>query len=155
MNEIGIFEFQLVDKTTGEELERKLIKNTLTKVNQDIRSQMLMGTYTGGNDALQIKYIAIGDDNTPATINDTALGLETFRKQITQITSPSDGTVKSVVSLSANEGNQTIKEIGIFGGAGATLTPDSGTLLARVVVNIVKNSNTVLNIVRTDICTLN
>lgn len=143
------------DADTGALLWRKRLKNQLTTINQTIRAQMLMGTYSGTLDALQIKYFAFGSGTTPATPNDTQLENEQLRKQVTQISNPTNGTVSSVLSLGSTEANNfAIREIGVFCGAGATATANSGTLLSRIVTQIDKNSNIVLNVVRSDICTI-
>lgn len=88
------------------------------------------------------------------TVNDTSLQNEVYRKQITQISNPNPGIVQTVVSLGSQECNYNIREIGVFSGPDAVGTTDSGTLLSRVLVNIDKNTNIVLNVVRTDTCTI-
>ena len=150
----GSYIIEICNADTGETLDKISIDNQLTLINQTVRTQMLLGTYTGGNEALQIQFFAFGTGTTPASVNDTQLVSEQFRKQVTQISNPSAGTVTSIVSLTASEANFTIKEIGVFCGASATSTPNSGTLLSRVNVNINKNSNITLNITRNDICTI-
>ena len=150
----GSFLIKALDKDTGKILKIWRIDNQLTVVNQNIRTQLLMGTYTGGSDGLEIKYFAFGTGNQAVTANDTTLQNEVYRKQITQISNPSVGVVQSVVSLGSQECNYDIKEIGVFVGPDALGTTDSGTLLSRVLVDIEKNTNMVLNIVRTDTCTI-
>lgn len=139
----------------GEIIARHKIKNTLTTISQTSRDQMLMGTYTATSDALQIKYFAFGTGSTPATPADTQLQTEIYRKQVTQLTNPSTGTVKSVVSLGTQEVNTIIREIGVFCGPHATSSANTGTLLSRVNVSITKNSNIALNIIRTDSAAIN
>ena len=150
----GSFLIRALDKDTGNILKVWRIDNQLMVVNQNIRAQLLMGTYAGGADGLEIKYFAFGTGNRAVTANDTTLQNEVYRKQITQISNPSVGVVQSVVSLGSQECNYDIKEIGVFVGPDALGTTDSGILLARVLVNIEKNTNMVLNIVRTDTCTI-
>lgn len=130
------------------------IENQLTTINQQIRSQMLTGNYTGSLTALAIKYFAFGTGTTPAAATDTQLEDEQFRKQITQLSQPTDGQVVSLVSLGYNDANFTITEIGVFCGDDATGSANTGTLLSRVNVNIEKNSSLVINVTRTDICTI-
>ena len=150
----GCYTIKALDAKTGDVLRVWSLKNQLTSINQTTRTQMLLGTYNGALDALQIKYFAFGTDGTAATVEDTSLKAEVYRKQITQITQPNASTIQSVVSLGSMECNYDIKEIGVFAGPDATSTPGSGTLMSRVVVNIEKNTNIVLNIVRSDICTI-
>lgn len=142
------------DAKTGKLLKAWRFDNTLTTVNQTIRTQLLMGTYSGAADALQIQYFAFGTGTTTATPSDTQLVSEQFRKQVTQITTPSTGVVQSVCSLTATEANFTITEIGVFCGPSASSSANTGTLLSRVNTNINKNSNIVLNVVRVDTCTI-
>ena len=150
----GRYEIELRDAASGRLIKRLRLKNQLTTINQAVRAQMLMGTFTGDTDALQIAYIAVGTGTAAASASDTALGNETFRKAITQQTLASAGVVRTIVSLGQSEANGTIKEIGVFCGANANGNANTGTLLSRINVNITKNSNMVLNIIRTDICTI-
>ena len=148
----GFFDIEIF--RDGKLADKIHLKNLLTTVSQTARVQQLLGTYNGGADAFEIKYFAFGDDTTPPAVSDVTLGNELFRKQITTITA-SGGNVQSIVNLGSAEANFTIREIGVFCGTLATATANSGTLLARVAVNIAKNSNITMNIVRTDVCTLN
>ena len=150
----GKYTFVARDALTGRELWRKRLDNQLMTVNQLVRDQMLMGTFPGPTDALQIKYLAFGTGPTPAAVTDTALETEVFRKQITQQSYPSAGTVRTIVALTDAEANFTIKEIGVFAGPDASSTAGSGTMISRVNVDIEKNNNIVLDIVRQDICTI-
>lgn len=147
----GRFDIEIVSAATGEILRRLHIKNQLTEINRTVRARMLTGDFDGPLDALAIKYFAFGTDASAASAAQTKLGAEQFRKQLTQ-KSESGGTVTTAVSLQTNEANFVIREIGIFGGADASDTADSGTMLARTTVNIDKNENLVINITRTDIC---
>ena len=141
----GIFTIDIVKAATGEVLRRFYVKNRLTEISRRVRTQMLMGEYSGPHDALEIKSFAFGTDPTAADPSQTALGAEQFRKALTQ-KSASGGTVTTVVSLQTNEANFLIREIGVFGGS------DGTTMLARTVVNIDKNDSLVINITRSDIC---
>lgn len=150
----GEYRIEARDAETGALLWVQRFKNQLTAINREIRTQMLQGTFAGPLDALQIKYFAFGTGATPATVNDTALVSESMRKQVTQMTQPAAGTVQTICSLGTEEANFNIREVGVFGGPDATTAVGSGTLLSRAVVNIEKNSNIVLNIVRQDVCTI-
>lgn len=150
----GRYVIEARDAATNRLIKAWRLENALTSINQSTRCQMLLGTYTGALDALQIKYFAFGTDSTPATASDTELGAEVYRKQITQISQADPATIQSVVSLGSQECNYNIREIGVFAGPNASSTPNSGTLLSRINVNIDKNTNIVLNIVRSDICNI-
>ena len=150
----GAWDIVAVD-LSGRVVWKKHIDNLLMAVNQSVRDALLMGTYDADDPAtdISIKYFAFGDGTSTPTVNDTRLASERYRKQVTQITNPQAGTVSSAVSLGTNEADFVITEIGVFGGA-ATSTANSGTLLSRVLVNIPNNSNIVLNIYRTDTCSI-
>ena len=150
----GEFLIQAVDAKSGAVLWEQTVKNQLTEINRTIRNQMLQGTYTGATDALQIKYFAFGTGTATPAVTDTQLGNEQFRKQLTAIAEPNNSTVQSTCSLTSAEANFVIKEIGVFCGPSATSAANSGTLMSRVAVNIDKNSNMILNVVRSDICTI-
>ena len=151
----GRFVITALDANTGRVVWRKELKNLLTQISQTVRQQQLLGTYTGPLNQLQIQYFAFGTGTTAPAVTDTQLGNEQFRKQVTQISAQGTGNVYSVLSLGAQEANFTITEIGVFCGPTATSSANTGVLLSRVAVNIVKNSNLVLNVARTDICTIN
>lgn len=154
MNLSGAYDIEARDAGSGAVVGRWHLHNTLTTINQTVRTQMLLGTYTGALDALQIKYFAFGTGSTPATAADTQLASEYYRKQVTQISSSASGVVNSTCALTASEVNTEIREIGVFCGSGATSTANSGTLLSRIVVDIVKTQNILLNIIRTDTCAI-
>lgn len=147
----GRFDIEIINAATGAVIGRLHIKNQLTEINRTVRARMLMGGFNGPLDVLAIKYFAFGTDGSAASAAQTKLGAEQFRKQLTQ-KSESGGTVTTAVSLQTDEANFVIREIGIFGGADASETADSGTMIARTTVNIDKNENLVINITRTDIC---
>lgn len=151
----GEYLIELRSAKTNKLLHLIPIKNTLTLINQKIRTAMLLGQANSYSmDDLVIKYFAFGTNATAATSSDTKLGAETLRKQVTNITQTSPSTVRSIVSLGTQEGNFHIREIGVFVGPNATEAADSGTLLSRVVVDIDKNTNLVVNVIRSDICTI-
>lgn len=150
----GHYLIRSIDAGSGRVLGAWRFDNQLTEINRTVRVQMLMGSYTGALDALEIKYFAFGTGDRAVTVNDTSLQNEVYRKQITQISNPNPGIVQTVVSLGSQECNYNIREIGVFSGPDAVGTTDSGTLLSRVLVNIDKNTNIVLNVVRTDTCTI-
>lgn len=154
-NMVGYYTIEARDAKTGDLIKQWKIKNLLTKINQTVRTQMLLGTYAGTVKDFEIKYLAIGTGSTTPAITDTKLANEVFRKQITQITNPSDGVVQTIVSIGSSEANYYIQEIGIFAGTSATAATNSGNLISRILFPFDKNSNIVLNIVRNDICTIN
>lgn len=150
----GYFEIEIINEKTLEVVKKINVKNALMNINKTIRNEMLMGTYSGGLNDLEIKYFAFGTGIDPITKDDTKLSNEVYRKQITQKTQMINGNIKTLVSLSALECNTQIKEIGVFSGPSSSITKDSGLLISRILVNINKNSNITLNISRQDVCTI-
>jgi len=151
----GEYEIEIIDTKTGER-EKLHLKNTLTNINKDIHLAMLLGITSGYQfDDLDIKYFAFGDGSTTATATQTKLINERFRKQITTKERPSgQNYVESVVSLGSPDANFTIREIGVFAGSAATGTKDSGNMISRIVVNIEKFENKIINIIRRDFITI-
>ena len=86
-------------------------------------------------DDIELNYFATGDGETIANISDTTLENEIFRKQITS-KSYTDSMFTCKLFLGAVESNFNIKEIGLF--ANGTSTPNSGTLISRCNVDIIK-----------------
>lgn len=152
----GRYLIEARDAATNKLLRAWRVENQLTNINQNLRAAMLTGTAGSlySADMFEIKYFAFGDGTNAAAPSDTKLQNELFRKQVTQLQTTSASTVQSIVSLTIGEANFGIKEIGVFCGPEANAAANTGLLLSRVNVNIDKNSNIVLNIVRSDVCTI-
>lgn len=153
----GDFVIRGMNAETGALEFIKHIPNMLMRPNQNFRVAQLMGTQdTLPADLFDIKYIALGIGTTPVTPDDTQLENEQFRKVITrkEVLPSMPHIVLSNMNVLAEEANFVIREIGVFCSSSATSAPNSGAMLSRVNVNIQKNTNLVLNIVRRDICTL-
>lgn len=103
---------------------------------------------------IQFKYIALGKDNgtlLPLANTNTKLGNESFRKSFTKVEDDGIGRIKRTTIIASSEGNFHIKEIGIFAGSSATITKDTGVMVARVFYDRDKDELESINIVRTDI----
>ncbi len=101
---------------------------------------------------LQIKYLAVGTSNTPIADTQTQLGAETQRYAPTTASARTSlGEVVTGFTITNTESLVHVREIGIFGGASATATLNSGKMLARVLVDIDRTTEAVqLNIIRYD-----
>jgi len=95
-----------------------------------------------------IQYIAIGTDNTAATIWDTQLGAEIHRSPLDLINSVAVGTVATIYTTFPTWPSYTAEEAGVFTDIEATTTPNSWSLLCHSVfwVAIVKPSDQALTV---------
>lgn len=121
-------------------------ENLITNVGLNL----LISTLAGETDA-EIKYIALGNNDTAPANTDTKLGNEFFRKLVTKQESGGTGKIITTTYIAPGEANDyTIKEIGWFAGVNATSTKDSGIMIARVLYTKAKNNKESLIIERTD-----
>lgn len=143
---IGIFEIVTHNLKSGK-IKQEEIHNRIMNASLNTLAGVLAGTVPD----LEIKYLALGTDNTPITDLDTQLGAEIFRTQPTiDPALVSTGRIETTFTILDNEAVGAIKEIGIFGGSTATSTPNSGTLIARVLWDKTKSSSEEITIKRID-----
>lgn len=132
-------------RVNGELRETIELDNQLTEAyRQAILNQL------AGNTAvdLEIKYLAVGTDNTPATAQDTTLGAELFRSVPTAKTVV--GTYMQTYWVLTNEqANGSLREIGVFAGD-ATASPNTGTMISRIVISLEKNDTMEVTFIRKD-----
>lgn len=125
------------------------LDNTLTELyRQAILSHLEDGT---GAD-LTIKFLAVGTDGTQSSISDTKLGTEIFRSSPTS-KEVQGGTLVTTWILTNEQANDHLREIGVFIG-NADSTPDSGTLMSRVNIDIIKTNAEEVTFIRSDIITI-
>lgn len=144
---IGIFEIECVNTVTG----RKTTKIIRNKIPNDALNK-LINPLTGVTTNLIIKYLAVGTGAGATSDTQSTLNAEVFRAP--PVTAPaltSVGRVETEFLILDSEANVSIKEIGIFVGTGAMITPNSGILLSRVEYVKDKTSNEELSIKRIDI----
>jgi hypothetical protein len=100
---------------------------TITNAGRNLRRDGMAGANNP-----KITYVALGTSNTPASVSDTKLGNETFRKKVSSYTNGSTGEILINMYLSDSDAiGVGIQEVGFFGGSTASSTPNSGVLLAR------------------------
>lgn len=132
-NVVGIYKIEKLEGDkwiTVEEKKNVVVQGFFTNI-----FTHLQGTDT----PMEVTHFALGTGTNTAMKANTALEAETFRKTRTSISStPTSLVVK--LSLAPTEAVMTIREIGLF--MEATDTPESGTLLSRVNVNVEKNAST-------------
>lgn len=98
----------------------------------DVGVGLLRDGTDGANNPL-IAYVALGTSNTAPTAADTQLGAESFRKKVTSYTNGANpGEVLINMYLAPGDDlNDTIAEVGFFGGSSATSAANTGVLLAH------------------------
>lgn len=152
----GIMHFQLLDAETLELVFDVEQHNMLMSYVRSRYLKGLAGQFGGlAIDDMNIRYIAFGDGTAEPTQADVKLANERYRQQVTSKSLQADRLVTMVsVSPFVTAANFRIREVGIFSGSGASQTRNSGTLISRILVDIDKNSNTILNVHRTDLITI-
>lgn len=129
----------MIKKIGNKIVKKRVFCNIITNL---ALNEIIKSLY--GESSMNLKYLAIGDDDTAAQASDTQLGNEFFRAPIITQTVSGTGELTSRSIMLDSEpfdavgpapGFQcTIKEIGFFGGFDAISTQDSGTLIARLVL---------------------
>lgn len=92
---------------------------------------------------IDIRYLAIGTDNTAVAITDTLLGTEYYRSFYIArglTAPPTYGEVVIDFYITSGEGNTTIEELGVFCGNNANDSADTGILISHVLWNYTKTS---------------
>lgn len=98
--------------------------------------------------SLDILYLAVGTGDTPAQASDTHLATEIFRSMPTQ-KSIIGNYLQTIWVIPPDSANAYIREIGVFAGD-ATTTPDSGTMISRINLNIEKTESMEITFIRRD-----
>ena len=116
----------------------------------DAGKTLLAAALMGGTTPLEILYMAWGDDPTAPVVGDTTLGNETGRKTVTsQAAGGAAGEVDTIVYLGPADAVGDIEELGWFAG-NATVTTDSGTLIAHTLYSRSKTNQESIQVSRTD-----
>jgi len=141
----GVYTIELHDAKTGKLKERKVVENLVPNVMLNAVASQIANDQTF---ELQATYIALGDDNTAPAAGDTQLTNETVRKALALDSSSANvATLKAFFGTS--EGNDTHREIGLFGeGAAtqATAVSNSGLLMSHALETIIKTVSDTLTI---------
>ena len=139
-------DFNLIIKENGKIKETVHIKNRITNTALDAIVNILDNI----DPDLDIKFLAIGTDNTPLDDNDTQLGNEIFRTQFLTSDNDAIGQFTTTFAVLDGEAVATWQEIGIFVGDSATTSPDTGTLLSRILFSRVKTALEEIDVSRID-----
>lgn len=130
------------DAKTGKIKHEEKINNTFVTVGKNSIAAGLMGT-TDNSQGI-ITYCALGTSVVAATLADTTLTTEIYRKLIS-VRSVSGNVATFQTFFTTAEANGTLREAGLFGDA-ATATTDSGTLFSKLAMNRVKTSSDTLTL---------
>lgn len=84
-----------------------------------------------GRSSGQIVYFAIGTGNTTPSVNDTKLAAEAYRTTFQSSADGNTGEEHMYGFVDLAFGNVTIAEVGLFAGATATTSANTGILVAR------------------------
>jgi hypothetical protein len=93
--------------------------------------------FLDGTGATAPSHISSGDDNTAATVSDTALGNEVIRRLITTTQSDANTVTYSMLIASTQVVGQTLREAGIFNAS------TSGTMFVRFTHANIAKLNTI------------
>jgi len=130
------------DAKTGKIKHEEKINNTFVTVGKNSIAAGLIGI-TDNNQGI-ITYCALGTSVVAATLADTTLTTEIYRKLIS-VRSVSGKVATFQTFFTTAEANGTLREAGLFGDA-ATATTDSGTLFSKLAMNRVKTSSDTLTL---------
>lgn len=103
---------------------------------------MLGFMYMGGG--APVTYLALGDNGTVATLNDAQLYNELVRKEIGNLYIDS-GVLVGETFFDRNEANFHWREAALF--AGGSMTPNSGVMIARAVIDESKDDKRTATVV--------
>jgi len=112
----------------GHAMKKIIVPNLVVNVGLQLIAELLTG-----DDTLGLTYHAIGTGTDPAGTTQTTLIDEEERKAFTS-RYRNGYTASLSVFYTAAESTYYLQEAGIFGGASASATPDSGVMLARTLL---------------------
>jgi hypothetical protein len=100
---------------------------------------------------LTIRYMGVGSSNTAVAATQTQLVSEQFRQQVTVQAAGSTGVMVTTTYISPFNCNAfTTQELAWFAGPLATVTANSGLMIARVLYSHAKTSLESITVTRTD-----
>lgn len=121
-------------KNVGELIHYKEYKNVFVNTGK----HSILDRFASTGDTGEITYVALGDGTSTPAATDTALGNELFRKAITS-RSRSGTKFYSSTFIASTEGNNTYKEVGLYGDDAAAGS-GTGTLYTRAVIDETKSA---------------
>jgi len=142
----GRYEINVIDKRENEIVDKILINNIIT---EEALVELLKPLYGDATD-IDIKYLAVGTGTASITGVETSLGSELDRYyKVDQTTSGLN--LRTDFTIGSTESQFVIKELGIFAGATATASAETGLLVSRVLYTYDKTGDDIeLQIARVD-----
>lgn len=143
---IGKFEINIKEVHSKKVIEKFKFDNLLMNGALNEMCNPLQGVAAN----LEIKYLALGNDNTTPAASNWTLNNEIFRTAISDQNKTGTGEITSDFVVLSAEANQQIEEIGIFAGDTATGSADTGVLVAHVLWSYLKTASVEIDIRRID-----
>jgi len=131
------------DAKTGRIVSRDIHENLIVTGGKSAIAARLAGDTTKANRG-EITFGSVGTGTTAPSAADTKLETEFFRK-VLAVRKVTVNVAILRLFLSTSEGNTTLKEFALFG-EDASVTPDSGTMFNRVLIDRTKTSANTLTI---------
>jgi len=126
-----------ISKGGLELIRREKVGNLAVLAGRNLLRDFLYGDAVTG-----LGRFALGTDSAVPTTNDTALRTEVFRDQFTKATKESGKLTAQYYLSSTSANGNTLQEAGAFAN-GATDTPGSGTLYARVTFSPIEKTSSI------------
>lgn len=131
----------------GAVLDVARIHNTVSNDFHNLERDMLAGAVMDA----KVRYLGVGTDATAPGAAQHHLFAEGFRKAVAKWdTTPGTGILTTTTTVAGNEAVFNIQELAWFASPSATVTTDSGVMLARVLYSRNKTNLEALQVVRTD-----
>jgi len=135
----GVYTFTIRDAETGKVKRVYRYENIVPTVGRTLIANNLTDTTPDNNP--WVTHVALGTGTNAPANGDTTLQTETYRNAVASRTNASN--IAYVTGFfSATETSGTFREAGIF--CAATGTANSGVLLSRVAINVVKTTSETL-----------
>jgi hypothetical protein len=123
-----IGEYLIQSIKDGKVIKEELLFNRITDAGLNEWADALVGTASD----IEIKFLALGTDDTAIQDTDIQLYAEVIRIADTALAKVSIGQSQAEFTLLDSEALVHIKEIGIFCGTGATGSANTGLMLSRI-----------------------
>ena len=99
---------------------------------------------------LELKYIAIGTDDSPLDPSDTTLGTEIFRASVDTSNNNATGEFTTTFTILDSEAVGSWREIAFFCGDSATASANTGIMLSRLLYSREKTNSEEIQFSRVD-----